>query len=117
MCRRLGYAAHLATLGVDGTGVVWAISDTGVDWDHPDLASHIVGGFTPATGAACTIAGQPGSDCPGGGHGTHVAGIVAGDATAGFTDGSGFLYGLGMAPGLEPLRAQRLRRRHRALRS
>ena len=25
-----GYAAHLATLGVDGTGVTWAISDTGV---------------------------------------------------------------------------------------
>lgn len=93
-----GYAAHLATLGVDGTGVIWAVSDTGVDWDHPDLASHIVGGFTPATGASCTIPGQPGSDCPGGGHGTHVAGIVAGDATAGFADGSGFLYGLGMAP-------------------
>ena len=87
-----------ASLGVDGTGVTWAISDTGVDWDHPDLASHIVGGFTPATGADCTIPGQPGSDCPGGGHGTHVAGIVAGDATAGFSDGSGFLYGLGMAP-------------------
>lgn len=93
-----GYAAHLASLGVDGTGVIWAISDTGVDWDHPDLASHIVGGFTPATGANCTIPGQPGSDCPTGGHGTHVAGIVGGDATAGFTDGSGFLYGLGVAP-------------------
>lgn len=93
-----GYAAHLATLGVDGTGVIWAISDTGVDWDHPDLASHIVGGFTPATGANCTIVGQPGSDCPTGGHGTHVAGIVAGDATAGFADGNGFLYGLGVAP-------------------
>ncbi|MDQ1349294.1 MAG: hypothetical protein QG573_2673, partial [Acidobacteriota bacterium] len=93
-----GYSAHLATLGVDGTGVVWAVSDTGVDWDHPDLASHIVGGFTPTTGASCTIPAQPGSDCPGGGHGTHVAGIVAGDATAGFADGSGFLYGLGMAP-------------------
>ncbi len=92
-----GYLAHLATLGVDGTGVVWAISDTGVDWDHPDLASHIVGGYT-APGADCTIPGQPGSDCPGGGHGTHVAGIVAGDATAGFADAGGFLYGLGMAP-------------------
>ena len=94
----LGYPAHLASLGVDGTGVIWAVSDTGVDWDHPDLASHIVGGFTPAVDADCTIPGQPGSDCPSGGHGTHVAGIVAGDATAGFTDGSGFLYGLGMAP-------------------
>jgi hypothetical protein len=92
-----GYSAHLAGLGVDGTGVIWAISDTGVDWDHPDLASHIVGGFSPGD-AACTVVGQPGSDCPGGGHGTHVAGIVAGDATAGFTDANGFLYGLGMAP-------------------
>ncbi|MEO7794962.1 MAG: S8 family serine peptidase [Thermoanaerobaculia bacterium] len=92
-----GYPAHLANLGVDGTGIVWAISDTGVDWDHPDLASHIVGGFSPPD-ASCVIAGQPGSDCPGGGHGTHVAGIVAGDGTAGFSDGSGFAYGLGMAP-------------------
>ncbi|MDQ1346890.1 MAG: hypothetical protein QG573_259, partial [Acidobacteriota bacterium] len=92
-----GYAAHLATLGVDGTGVTWAISDTGVDWDHPDLASHIVGGYSPPDGD-CIVPGQPGSDCPGGGHGTHVAGIVAGDASAGFADGSGFLYGLGMAP-------------------
>ena len=92
-----GYAAHLATLGVDGTGVTWAISDTGVDWDHPDLGSHIVGGYSPPDGD-CIVPGQPGSDCPTGGHGTHVAGIVAGDATAGFTDVNGFLYGLGMAP-------------------
>lgn len=92
-----GYPAHLANLGVNGSGVIWAISDTGVDWDHPDLASHIVGGFSPGD-AACIVPGQPGSDCAGGGHGTHVAGIVAGDATAGFTDGGGFLYGLGMAP-------------------
>ena len=93
----MGYLAHLATLGVDGTGVTWAISDTGVDWDHPDLASRLVGGYSPPDGD-CIVPGQPGSDCPGGGHGTHVAGIVAGDASAGFTDGGGFLYGLGMAP-------------------
>ncbi len=92
-----GYSEHLATLGVDGAGVIWAVSDTGVDWDHPDLSSHIVGGLTPP-GAGCDVPGQPGSDCAGGGHGTHVAGILAGDAAAGFTDGSGFLYGLGMAP-------------------
>lgn len=92
-----GYQAHLGTLGVDGGGVIWAISDTGVDWDHPDLADHIVGGLSPA-GSACVIAGQPGTDCIGGGHGTHVAGIVAGDATGGFADANNFLYGLGMAP-------------------
>jgi subtilisin family serine protease len=76
--------------------VTWAISDTGVDWDHPDLGSHIVGGYSPPDGD-CIVPGQPGSDCPGGGHGTHVAGIVAGDASAGFTDVNGFLR-LGMAP-------------------
>ncbi len=93
----LGYRPHLAALGFDGTGVIWTIADTGVDWDHPDLASRLVGGLTPP-GAACDIPGQPGSDCAGGGHGTHVAGIVGGDATAGFTDAAGFLYGLGVAP-------------------
>ncbi len=92
-----GYFAHLASLGVDGSGVVWAVSDTGVDWDHPDLADHIVGGLSP-DGSSCAPPAQPGSDCAGGGHGTHVAGILAGDATAGFVDGAGYLYGLGVAP-------------------
>ncbi|MDX1998092.1 MAG: S8 family serine peptidase [Thermoanaerobaculia bacterium] len=94
-----GYFAHLASLGVDGTGVTWAIVDTGVDYDHPDLASHIVGGSSfPGIPAGCDGGTTPGADCTGGGHGTHVAGIVGGDATAGLTDANGFLYGLGMAP-------------------
>jgi subtilisin family serine protease len=93
----LGYNAHLASLGVDGTGVTWVIADTGVDYDHPDLGSRIVGGFS-VTGTTCNPPGQPGSDCAGGGHGTHVAGIVGADASGGFTDGDGFLYGLGVAP-------------------
>ncbi|HSM50731.1 MAG TPA: S8 family serine peptidase, partial [Thermoanaerobaculia bacterium] len=88
-----GYFSHLTSLGVDGTGVIWAIVDTGIDYDHPDLGSQIVGGYSfPGT---CS---PPGSDCSGGGHGTHVAGIVGGDATGGFTDANGFLYGLGIAP-------------------
>ncbi|KAB2961996.1 MAG: S8 family serine peptidase, partial [Thermoanaerobaculia bacterium] len=92
----VGYEPWLTSVGLDGTGVVWAIVDTGVDYDHPDLGSHIVGGYDFP--GACVIAGQPGTDCPGGGHGTHVAGIVGGDATGGFTDPGGFLYGLGVAP-------------------
>lgn len=94
----LGYGSHLADLGVDGTGVIWSICDTGVDYDHPDLGSHIVGGFS-VTGTTCNPPGQPGSDCAGGGHGTHVAGIVGADATGGFTDANGYFYGLGVAPG------------------
>lgn len=93
-----GYFAHLASLGVDGSGVTWAVIDTGVDYDHPDLGPRIVGGHT-FPGANCEPpAVPPGSDCPGGGHGTHVAGIVGADATAGFTDPNNFLYGLGIAP-------------------
>jgi subtilisin family serine protease len=92
----VGYNAHLASLEFDGTGVTWAIIDTGVDYSHPDLASRIVGGYQFP--GACSGLG-PGDDCANGGHGTHVAGIVGGDATAGYTDSDGFLYGLGVAPG------------------
>ncbi len=90
-----GYWDHLAKLGFDGAGVIWATVDTGVDYDHPDLASRIVGGYSfPGV-----CAGDPGEDCPAGGHGTHVTGIIGGDATTGIVDGDGFLYGLGVAPG------------------
>jgi subtilisin family serine protease len=89
-----GYNAHLGTLGVDGSGVRWATIDTGVDFDHPDFAGRIVAGYSfPGT-----CAGPAGTDCPGGGHGTHVTGIIGGDAAAGFADANGFLYGLGVAP-------------------
>ncbi|MER2600718.1 MAG: S8 family serine peptidase, partial [Caldilineales bacterium] len=91
-----GYLSHLGTLGVDGSGVTWATIDTGVDYDHPDFAGRIVGGYEFP--GSCAIAGQPGSDCAAGGHGTHVTGIIGGDAAAGFADANGFKYGLGVAP-------------------
>lgn len=93
----LGYGPHLASLGYDGTGVTWAVVDTGVDYDHPDLGPRIIGGFS-VPGTPCDT--PAGTDCTTGsrGHGTHVAGIVGADATAGFVDGDGFLYGLGVAP-------------------
>ncbi|MBE2198566.1 MAG: S8 family serine peptidase, partial [Anaerolinea sp.] len=93
----VGYNAHLSNLGFNGAGVIWAVVDTGVDYDHPDLGPNIAGGYDFP--GACSFPGQPGSDCSGGGHGTHVAGIIGGTAAAGFTDANGFLYGLGVAPG------------------
>ena len=90
---QVGYFAHLANLGYDGTGVIWSVTDTGVDYDHPDLS--IVGGHNYP---GC-IQALPGNDPSSGGHGTHVAGIIGGDGTGGFTDANGFLYGLGIAPG------------------
>lgn len=89
----VGFEAHLSSLGVDGSGVTWAIVDTGVDFDHPELGGRIVGGWSGA--GACAPAG---GDCASGGHGTHVAGIALGDGSTGVIDDDGFLCGLGMAP-------------------
>jgi hypothetical protein len=95
-----GYQTYLTNLGYDGTGVVWAPIDTGVDYDHPDLFPSIIGGYSFPN--AC-VGHPPGGDCAGGGHGTHVAGTIGGtgigDAGGPYTDPSGFLYGLGVAPG------------------
>ena len=57
-----GYRSWLTALGFDGTGVRWATIDTGVDYNHPDLGSHIVAGYNFP--GACVVAGQPGTDCP-----------------------------------------------------
>lgn len=93
-----GYLDYLQGLGYDGSGVRWAVVDTGIDYDHPDLGPRIVAGSSFA--GACNPAGQPGSDCSGGGHGTHVAGIIGGVPASPVVDANGFLYGLGVAPGV-----------------
>ena len=59
--------------GATGAGVTIAVVDTGVDLNHPDLASKLVTGADFQAGKR---------DCPPGpqdenGHGTHVAGIAA----------------------------------------
>ncbi|MFI1104475.1 S8 family serine peptidase [Streptomyces melanogenes] len=62
----------------DGTGTTVAVLDSGVDYTHPDLgggfgAGHkVVGGYDFVNGDA-----DPMDD---NGHGTHVAGIIAGKA-------------------------------------
>jgi serine protease AprX len=64
-------------LGLTGQGVGVAIVDSGV-YPHPDLAGRIVASidFTTASPTVSTTStGDPG------GHGTHVAGLVAGDGT------------------------------------
>jgi len=74
---------------VTGRGVGVAIVDSGI-YAHPDLAGRVVAAidFTSATPTVSPVAlGDPG------GHGTHVAGLVAGDGTL-----SGGAY-TGVAPG------------------
>lgn len=61
-----------------GTGVTVAIVDTGVDYTHPDLG----GGFGPGhkVVAGYDFANDDADPADDNGHGTHVAGIVAGSA-------------------------------------
>jgi subtilisin family serine protease len=94
----LGYAANLAALGVDGTGVTIAVCDTGVDTNvaatmHADLAGRFAFAFN-ADGSAVAGADPDG-------HGTHVAGIAAGNGASGDTDPQGFVLGLGVATGAQ----------------
>jgi subtilisin family serine protease len=63
---------HEEEPGLKGAGVTIAILDTGIDTTHPDLSKNIKGGYN-------AIAGQnPENYQDDNGHGTHMAGIIAG---------------------------------------
>jgi serine protease AprX len=71
---------------VDGSGIGVAVVDTGVDGLHPDLIDRMGANVkvVPSLGLlGGTAIAFPESDTASlGGHGTHVAGIVAGDGSA-----------------------------------
>ncbi len=85
----VGAPAAWSQYGVTGHGVGVAIVDSGI-YAHPDLAGRVVAAID-LTSASPQVSPVPLGDP--GGHGTHVAGLVAGDGTA-----SGGAY-TGIAPG------------------
>lgn len=67
----------------EGQGVTWAVLDTGIDQSHPHFSIH----QNVISVRDCTRIGQPPieltADADRNGHGTHVAGIIAGEFAAG----------------------------------
>lgn len=89
------YKTWLQQIGVDGTGSTIAVVDTGCDTNdpqtaHTDLRNRFL--FIPYYPAP-----DPNTDTSG--HGTHVAGIIAGNGARGILDDDGLYYGVGVAPG------------------
>lgn len=70
--------ARTAQMGyrATGKGIIWAVLDSGVDRKHPHFATN----DNIAAAYDCTKRGQvgPGGDEDANGHGSHVAGIIAG---------------------------------------
>ncbi len=105
---KFGAALPVPGIGVDGKGVTVAIVDSGVDGLHPDLAPAMKANLKMSPlgpdGPLPPIEGLPDTDTSSG-HGTHVAGDVAGRGIAsnGAYKGSApgaSLVGLGAGEGL-----------------
>lgn len=64
------HADSVQAAGITGTGVRVAVIDTGIDYNHPDLAGVYAGGYNALNDNAT----GPMDD---NGHGTHCAGILA----------------------------------------
>ena len=88
----------MQSLGYNGAGVNVAVADSGLDSGdtnsmHPDIQGRV---------RALLYYGIPGQlddAADEHSHGTHVAGIIAGNGATGETDENLFLYGIGVAPG------------------
>lgn len=62
-------ADSVQAIGFDGTGIKVAVVDSGIDYNHADLAANYLGGYDFVNNDA-----DPMDD---NGHGTHVAGTIA----------------------------------------
>ena len=74
-------------LGYKGEGVVVAIVDTGVNYRHLDVADHVWDGGEEFPNHGYDVFNHDDDPMDEHGHGSHCAGIVCGDGTAGFQTG------------------------------
>ncbi len=70
-------------LGYTGEGIIVAVMDTGVNYHHLDLADHLWDGGAQFPNHGYDVYSNDNDPIDSHGHGTHVAGIVASDGTAG----------------------------------
>ena len=74
-------------LGYTGAGVVVAVVDSGVNYNHLDLADHLWDGGEEFPHHGYDIVNNDNDPMDDKGHGTHCAGTVLGDGTAGSLTG------------------------------
>ena len=80
-------ADQVWALGYTGAGVVVAVVDSGVNYEHLDLADHLWDGGTEFPHHGYDVVNGDDDPMDDKGHGTHVAGIVCGDGTSGSQTG------------------------------
>ena len=78
--------AARAAFSASGKGIVWAVMDSGVEAKHPHFAEH-ENLVIPAPISHMDFSGSGDALSDGFGHGTHVAGIIAGEISTDPTTG------------------------------
>jgi len=87
-----GYQTWLTNVGFNGSGITIAALDRGYD-TGVDATAH-----ADISGRSIMVSDSVGIPTDQNGHGSHVGGIMAGNASLGSADASSFLMGMGVAP-------------------